>query len=418
MKSRAALVFGLLCLVVAAACGKKAKSGDDDDDSRGGSGGTAGAGGAQAGSGGSASGGKAGGAGLAGAAAGPAITTAPPAWVPPAECGGIGERCADLLGCGSLSVCQLEGNVCIPALPPGATALPGRTPEHPYCAAYTCMTFEEASCFCTGEAATVTPNCSSPSALAGLCTGPGGSCASKACCEGSSCVDSGSAKLCLEVCSSASDCSTGCCTDLYETGVTSCAEPDACTNPCKKTGEACAPGSSTTPDDCCRGSCVESENPDYAGCRPTCTTSADCADTGCCVPFSNSTSGFCAAAVYCSCSAEGSACGADPPYCCEGSICAGTSAEDLACFRVCTTDADCPTQNCRPLSDGSQSICEAACAPLGGRCSSAEGLYCCDDMTCAGTVGEDYHCYLPCESDADCPEGSCEFIDETHGICN
>src|SRR6187399_1252850 len=182
MKSTSLAVIVLLASAGAWACGKNAS----DDDSggganagagAGGTGGTSGAG--RAGSGAA----QAGASGKAGAATtGPAITSAPPAWLPPADCGGIGDTCPNgLAGCSTRSSCQLEGYVCIPRLEPGATALPSRTAETPYCAAYTCMTFEEASCFCTGAAGKVTPSCSSPSALAGLCVGKDSSCESKAC---------------------------------------------------------------------------------------------------------------------------------------------------------------------------------------------------------------------------------------------
>ena len=59
---------------------------------------------------------------------GPVITSAPAAWARPADCGGIGDLCPNLFGCkAGQSTCQLEGNVCIPAFPAGATSLPGRT---------------------------------------------------------------------------------------------------------------------------------------------------------------------------------------------------------------------------------------------------------------------------------------------------
>ncbi len=320
MKSTSLLVMSALSVLGAWACGKNAS----DDDSSGGSPGThAGAAGSSAGAGGAGAGGTGAGgvagksAGAAGAAAGPPITSAPPAWMAPADCGGIGERCADLSGCGAKSVCQLEGNVCIPSLAPGATALPGRTAETPYCAAYTCMTFEQASCFCTGEAATVTPSCSSPSALAGLCAGKDAGCTGMACCDGLRCVDTNGGKRCEQTCSAGSECTSGCCTDLYDTGTSLCAEQSACTSPCKKHGEKCQPepGSDITANDCCRGSCVQSDNPDYDGCRPNCSTNEQC-DTGCCVPFSGSTNGFCADPKYCSCPAEGGACGPGLSDCC------------------------------------------------------------------------------------------------------
>jgi hypothetical protein len=406
-KTFLATVMAGLAIVASTGCEEKSSDSDSDDGNatggtgKGGKGGSAGSGGA----------------GLAGSGAGPAITTAPPAWVRPADCGGIGDLCADLSGCGALSVCQLEGYVCIPALEPGATSLPGRTAETPYCAAYTCMTFDEASCFCTGEAGANYPSCSSPSALAGICVGPDASCATRACCDGLTCLNNGSYDVCKQGCTTAADCSTGCCTDVYDTGVLTCAELDACTNPCKREGEACTPGTSTTPNDCCRGSCVESENPDYAGCRPTCTTNDQC-DTGCCVPFSNTNSGFCAAALYCSCGAQGASCGElMDPLCCDGTTCAGQTAETASCRKLCTSDADCGGTVCRPLSDNSASICDETCAMLDAACGPGNPN-CCSGMTCAGSEAGGYTCFVSCDDPSDCPTGECVILsDGVSGIC-
>jgi hypothetical protein len=389
MNIKAFVVMVGLSILASVACDEKPAEDSDDDGGKSGTGGTGQGGTGQGGTGNAGSGGV----GLAGSGGEPPITTAPPAWVRPADCGGIGDLCADISGCGAQSVCQLEGYVCIPALVNGM--LPGRTAETPYCAAYTCMTFDQASCFCTGEAGENYGGCSSPAALAGLCTGLDGSCASRACCAGLTCVDNGTSKLCKQGCTTAADCSTGCCTDIYDTGVLSCAELDACTNPCKREAEACTPGSSTTPSNCCRGACVESANPDYAGCRPTCTTSAQCA-TGCCVPFSNSTTGFCAAAQYCTCGAQGAPCGGlMNSACCEGTVCAGQTAETLGCRKLCTSDADCGGTVCRPLSDNSASICDETCAMIGGACGPGSPN-CCSGMTCAAAEGDPYTCFRSC----------------------
>jgi hypothetical protein len=75
---------------------------------------------------------------------------------------------------------------------------------------------------------------------------------------------------------------------------------------------------------------VESENPDYAGCRYNCTTDEDC-DSGCCQPFANSNNGFCVDALYFSCAAIGEPCGMGPPYCCEGSHCTGSEENGFVC---------------------------------------------------------------------------------------
>jgi hypothetical protein len=411
MTKKASVVFGFCWVIAAAAC----SSGGDS----GGSGGAAGAAGGGPGASGGTCGsaGTAGTAGTSGSGAMPAITEAPPAWVRPADCGGIGDTCPEgIFGCGERSSCQLEGYVCIPAIAPGATSLPGRTAETPYCAAYTCMNFDDASCFCTGEAGAVTPSCSSPAALAGLCSGEDASCASKACCDGLTCLDLGTSQRCEKSCTTNTDCSTGCCTDLYDTGVSVCAELEACENPCKKTAEACTPGSSTTPSDCCRGSCVDSENPDYAGCRPYCNTNADCTDTGCCVPFANSTSGFCADALYCTCNETGGACGPGNPGCCDGLACATFDAgASFTCHVACDDASDCSSGNCQLFTDSTNGVCGDACKQIGEACGAAGN--CCEGAACAG-FDPDFSCYLACDVDTDCPGGFCTlFEDGMGGVC-
>jgi hypothetical protein len=326
----------------------------------------AGAGQGTSGSAGNASGGMSTGGGTGGGPSagapnnGPAITSAPPAWQPPADCGGIGNLCPNLSGCAARSSCQLEGNVCIPALVPGAATLPAKSMERPYCAAYTCMTFEEASCFCTGEAGKTEPRCQSPSALAGLCQGPKASCdADRPCCDGVSCVShGGKAAACEQTCNADTDCESGCCTDPYDSGTKICANKSACDNPCKKRGDTtCTPGDATTASNCCYGNCNQSENPDWAGCRPWCNTDADC-DTGCCEPYSNG-SGFCTAAIYCMCSAVGGSCSPGSPRCCDDGACAGFTAETLTCMQKCKVAADCASGCCVALAGSDITVCES-----------------------------------------------------------
>lgn len=294
----------------------------------------------------------------------PAITSAPPAWVRPGDCGGIGNLCPNLSGCSTGSTCQLSGNVCIPKLEEGATLLPSKSMERPYCAAYTCMTFDEASCFCTGDAGKTEPGCLSPAALAGLCAGQGYRCGTDdPCCDGLGCVNRGTGSACEQICQTAADCESGCCTDLYDTGTLICAKAEACENPCKKRGETCTQGSETTPSDCCRGTCLQSENPDFDGCRPRCNTNADC-DTGCCEPFSNG-GGFCVDAAYCSCVGADAPCdGTGKATCCDGFTCAGRDGV-FTCRQSCTQPSDCASGCCRMLTGSAQSICapENECPP-------------------------------------------------------
>lgn len=351
-----AAVVGL-ALFGASACSKSSESAGNAS--------MAGSGGSMAAAGGSSSG-TAGASGAVAAAGkpstGPAISSAPDAWAPPADCGGVGDGCPEgIFGCTSpTSACQLEGYVCIPA-----GGLPGRSAETPYCAAYTCMTFEQASCFCSGDAGKKNSRCSSPSAMAGLCGADGSSCdgaADRACCDGFACLPEAyyPQKSCRMTCASNEDCASGCCTDALDTGTKICATADKCETACKKQGEEeCSLNDPTKPTLCCRGTCVNSENPNYAGCRPRCVQDADCFDTGCCRPFLDSKEGFCVDAKFCSCGNAGAACGGDDNGpCCTGTRCLSyDSGASYSCFQDCTSDADCPGSCCIPLSSAEGKVC-------------------------------------------------------------
>jgi hypothetical protein len=328
----------------------------------------AGSGGTTATMGGSAGTGGTGGAGAAGKpATGPAITTAPDAWSPPADCGGVGDTCPEgIFGCTSpTSSCQLEGYVCIPAFD-AKKGLPGRTAETPYCAAYTCMTFEQASCFCTGEAGKTDSRCASPAALAGLCGSEATSCDADAdCCGGFACLPNEyyAGKSCQKTCATHEECGSGCCTDALDTGTKICARASKCETACKKDGEQdCTQNDPNKPTLCCRGSCVQSENPNHAGCRRLCTKNEDCYESGCCTPFSNSTEGFCVDAKFCSCGAAGAACGGDDnPQCCGDTTCLSfNDSPTFTCYQNCTSDGECPSGRCVTLSDGVRKVCGPA----------------------------------------------------------
>lgn len=370
---------GILLLALPG-CGSDSKAGSPEaSQPAGGSGGQAGSSSITS------TGGKAGGVSTAPATNGPAISSAPAGWAPPTDCGGIGNTCANLSGCGAQSTCQVMGEVCIPKLETGATSLPSKSAERPYCAAYTCMTFEQASCFCTGPASKTVARCKSPADLAGLNDAPAGttsvsgssgssgsgstgtnSCAgqdcttSGTCCTGLSCTAAGNdKKSCQKLCSSDTDCDSACCADSLGTGSKVCSAKRFCTSACKAESATCTPGTSTTPNDCCQGDCVPSSNPDFAGCRYHCAKASDCA-TGCCQLYSGSTEGFCSPAKYCSCLAVGQSCGGNNPDCCAGSHCTGDADTGFSCGKDCTTDADCPTKCCLPVSGVTYQVCYAA----------------------------------------------------------
>ena len=287
---------------------------------------------------------------------GPAITSAPAAWSRPADCQGVGEGCpGGIFDCTGKSVCQTEGYVCIPAGADTGLVLQPRTAERPYCLAYQCMTYEEASCFCTGKVAAQYPLCSSPAAVAGLCKGAGASCVKDKCCDGLTCVkQSNTVSTCQKTCSQNSECDTGCCTDPNDSGQTVCAAATACQNPCKKRGASCVQGT----DRCCTGTCVMSDNTDFSGCRATCATSADC-DTGCCQLFANSSRGFCADAKYCTCGAQGATCGPMQATCCDGLVCSSFDNGPSNCNKKCVVGSDCPSGCCPLFAGQTYGVCAA-----------------------------------------------------------
>jgi hypothetical protein len=258
------------------------------------------------------------------------------------------------------------------------------------------MTYEEASCFCTGEAAKQYSTCKTgPAAVAGLCNGEGAACGTapgtKACCDGLTCsMTSPTSGSCRKTCTTGTECDTGCCADVQDNGQLVCAPETACTNPCKKRGEACE---ANTTGNCCNGTCVTSDNPEFAGCRALCKVNEDC-DTGCCQLFQGSTTGFCAAKLACT---------------------------------GCKADSECSTQCCIKPSDLDHAICVdpkfCACAPEGGECAGDTGISrCCGGGVCSrpSTSTGPYTCSKSCKLDTDCPGGCCGafFQGMDYGVCH
>ncbi|HEY7372119.1 MAG TPA: hypothetical protein VIF57_08180 [Polyangia bacterium] len=324
------------------------------------------------------------------------ITSVPADWSRPADCHGVGELC-DGLGCGDGGMCQLLGSVCTPLV--DINNPPGFSVDTPYCLAYVCMTYDQASCFCTGPAAAQYPLCNSgPAGVAGLCVGEGSACDETACCNGLGCIAlSPTNKACYRRCAAGGDCDTGCCTDWRDTGDQLCAAQTACAAPCTKRGQTCASNA-----DCCNGVCVMDANPDWNGCRPGCTTNADC-DTGCCTLFANSTTGFCTDAGYCGCGAA----------CAAGSSCTTFDNRTYACRPDCTDAADCASQCCSgdiPGADHGVCLttecgCPGGCMP-GEACLSDDG-------------GATYACVKKCTQASDCSSMCCSqpIPDKTYGTC-
>jgi hypothetical protein len=306
----------------------------------------------------------------------------------------VGQTCD--LGCSPGAICQLDGYVCIPK-PADSNNLPADTP---YCLAYSCMTYEQASCFCTGPAGAMYPSCKyGPAAVAGLCAGEESSCGDKACCNGLDCISlSPTTKVCYDKCGGNADCDTNCCTDRRDTGDLVCAPLTSCQTPCKKRGQACA-----SYKDCCNGVCVMDANPDWNGCRPGCTTNADC-DTGCCQLFANSSDGFCTDPSYCGCGAG----------CPAGSSCTTFDGKTLSCRKDCTDDDQCSSVCCSGNITGTnhgvcitkECTCVGGCVLGQSTCGSADN-------------GATFQCLKNCMSAADCPSGCCStFIPgKNYGSC-
>jgi hypothetical protein len=288
------------------------------------------------------------GAGAADGCSAEPITSPPADWVRPADCGGIGNLCSQ--GCGSAE-CQLFGQVCEPGAGVGASP----TSCAPYCLAYDCMTFEQASCFCTGDAGSQDARCAcGPAAVLGLCAAEGVSCATTPCCEcqGLKCVtDSVSGTVCRQPCSQNADCATGCCDT--STGV--CHDGLYCN--CADAGSTCAGAG----PNCCPGTTCLSFSGDGGGpysCYQTCSQNADCA-TGCC----NTSSGLCQDALDCVCLPAGATCGDSSRECCSATVCVSFAVDGggpYACAPTCTKQSDCSSGCCSQPIPG---FTYGACGP-------------------------------------------------------
>jgi hypothetical protein len=278
------------------------------------------------------------------------IANPPMSW-DASNCSGVGNLCS--AGCGSAGQCQVGLNVCVPMS--GKNGFPPPSQETPYCLAATCMTYEQASCFCSGAAGQQFSLCPlGPPGVLGVCGSEGKTCGT--CCKGLQCVkDSPTSGTCYTACDAGTQCDSGCCTDLKSTGDLECAPATACQTPCTQQGQACSDATR-----CCNGTCVSSTpNPEFLGCRPSCTSNADCL-TGCCQPFSNASGGFCVDAHYCMCTPVGGDC-TFTQNCCAGSSCgASGDAGQYVCYKNCMGANDCDGGCCTTYLPGKH---YGTCAP-------------------------------------------------------
>lgn len=338
----------------------------------------------------------------------PVIDSAPPAWALPSDCKGVGNTCNE--GCQNPdSACQLEGNICIPG-----GSLRSQTAETPYCASYTCMTFDEASCYCLGTYGVTRPDCASPEQLAGLCGSSHDDCESASdCCEGMACIPErySSDLHCREACETDEDCASGCCNDSLDTGVKICSDARFCETACKLEGETdCTDGDPNTPSFCCRGSCIETDD-ERAGCRPRCEESSEC-ESNCCLPFTSG-GGYCAPSTFCDESGEPPGGSTSPcnegAGCAEGEDCVLSENEEFAgCQPACDQDDDCASGCCLMYQSADGGFCVDAlycsCVSVGEECTSL--INCCEGSRCIGD-GVTYQCVQECTSPDNCESGCC-----------
>ncbi|HEX7480630.1 MAG TPA: hypothetical protein VF331_22710 [Polyangiales bacterium] len=290
-------------------------------------------------------------------------------WPAPAgDCADMGRDCGST-ACGVQTLCNVGVELCLPT---SASALslicsPGScSGAAPYCVAGQCMTAAQASCVCAQSAAqTRLDACKGgPSAALGspgACFAEQGICANAPdkCCAGLTCVKTADTLgQCFKPCGTDADCAGRCCVDtgagskVCEPGST-CGSATSPTQACAAQAAACSMDAA-----CCSGlTCVQSDNKDFAGCRPSCKVAGDCASQ-CCQLFANSDNGFCADATYCMCLNAGMACGSTiPRACCTGTQCVGQSGLGFTCMPICTTSAECVSQCCQSIAGASYKVC-------------------------------------------------------------
>jgi len=123
---------------------------------------------------------------------------------------------------------------------------------------------------------------------------------------------------------------------------------------CLAAGAECT----STPNACCSGLCdAPTTTTGQAYCAAACTTAADC-ESGCCAVVANSTVMACSPRGFCAntCSGASGACTANTD-CCENFECVGTNGG--TCAAICTSDTECESGCCAPLSNASVSVCSA-----------------------------------------------------------
>lgn len=118
------------------------------------------------------------------------------------------------------------------------------------------------------------------------------------CCEGFACaVFDPETSACKPVCERNTDCQSGCCVPLGNTGVSVCLDEIYCRSAtCHGAEEACSVDQA-----CCDGlvCVISSATPTTGSCKTACKSNQDC-PTGCCALLGKDTPGACLDKSYCS----------------------------------------------------------------------------------------------------------------------
>ena len=120
----------------------------------------------------------------------------------------------------------------------------------------------------------------------------------------------------------------------------------------------------STPNACCSGFCISSASDpsEPAICSAACTTGSEC-ESGCCAPI-NSNQSVCSGIGFCAntCKAPGDSCTLPEDCCTDNGVpqqCVGVTGGASTCASECTSNADCVSGCCTPLTNLGVSVCAA-----------------------------------------------------------
>ena len=123
---------------------------------------------------------------------------------------------------------------------------------------------------------------------------------------------------------------------------------------CLAAGTECT----STPNACCSGMCDAPETTTgQAFCAASCSSASEC-QSGCCAPVQGSSQMACSPIGFCAntCHGASGACTANTD-CCLNYECVATNGG--TCAAICTSNSQCQSGCCAPLSNASVSVCSA-----------------------------------------------------------